>query len=109
MKTQKYDYEFIGHNIKQARSIKKYTQSALAEKIGVGNKHVSDMELGYAGISVDVLIRLCEALEVDSDYILFGKMTVDRNNPFNKLLDNLSPQQALQAQKLLEAYVKSLK
>ena len=89
--------------------MKKYTQSALAEKIGVGNKHVSDIELGRAGISVDVLIRLCEVLDVDSDYILFGKMTVDRNNPFNKLLDNLLPQQALQAQKLLDAYVKSLK
>ena len=88
--------------------MRKYTQGALAEKIGVGNKHISDMERGYAGISVDVLIKLCEVLEVDSDYILFGKMTVDRSNPFNKLLDKLSPQQALQAQKLLDAYVKSL-
>ena len=108
MKTQKYDYEFIGHNVKQARDMKGYTQGGLAERVGVGNKHISDIERGYAGVSVDVLIKLCEVLDVDADYILFGKMTVDRNNPFNKLLDSLSPQQALQAQKLLDAYVKSL-
>ena len=108
MKVQRYDYAFIGHHIKQARKAKKYTQEVLSEKVGVGVKHISDMECGYAGLSVDVLIKLCEVLEVDADYILFGKITVDRNNPLNKLMENLTPQQSLQAQKLLDAYIKSL-
>ncbi|MDR1101797.1 MAG: helix-turn-helix domain-containing protein, partial [Clostridiales bacterium] len=55
MTPQEYDYKLIGYNIKQARKSKRYTQEFLAEKIGVGDKHVSNLERGKAGISVDLL------------------------------------------------------
>jgi len=108
MKIQEYDYAPIGQRIKQTREAKRYTQEYVAEKVGVGNKHISEIERGCAGLSISVLMNICKFLETDADYILFGKITNANNNPFNKMMEQLTPQQTLQAQKLLEAYVNSL-
>ena len=107
MKIKEYDYKPIGHHVKQARKAKGYTQSYVAEKIGIGNKHLSDIERGFAGISIAVLIQLCKTLDTDADYILFGKITDSKNNPLNDLIKNLTPEQSLSAEALLEAYAKS--
>ena len=107
MKIQEYDYKPIGHRIKKVREEKGYTQGYVAEKMGVGDKHISGVERGLTGVSIGTLMQLCKILDTDADYILFGKLTEGNNNPFNKLMKQLTPAQALYAEGLLEAYANS--
>lgn len=107
MKINGYDYAPIGKRIKQARLEKKYTQEFLANKIGVGMQHISDIERGLAGMSVASLLDILAVLECDADYILLGKSTTDPNNPINKILLNMTQEQRMYAEELLKVYAKS--
>ena len=63
----------IGERIKLAREQAKLTQEQLAEQVEVSPQYVSDLERGVVGVSVATLKRICIALRVSSDQILFGK------------------------------------
>lgn len=107
MKISEYDYEPIGKRIKQARLAKKYTQEYVANKIGVGMQHISDIERGLAGMSVASLLDILTVLECDADYILLGRSTSNPNNPINKITSNMTQTQRMYAEEILKVYAKS--
>ena len=48
----------VGGNIQQLREERHYTQEELSEKIGVTPNHLSDIERGVSGISLELLEKL---------------------------------------------------
>jgi len=44
---------------------------------------------------------------IGADYILFGTATRSKNNPFNKLIEKMTPEQSMHAEEILMAYAKS--
>ena len=66
-------YESMGERIRHTRLMRGYTREFLAEKAEISSKFLYEIETGRKGFSVLVLYNLCQALEVDSDYILHGK------------------------------------
>lgn len=65
--------ESMGKRIKKIRKGKKWTQKKLADKIGTTHCSISTWEEGKRNMSVYYFARLCMALEVSADYLLFGK------------------------------------
>lgn len=63
----------IGKRVSSRRKELNMTQEYLAEIIGLSLQSVSCIELGKKGIRPENLIKLCQALDVTGDYILFGK------------------------------------
>lgn len=57
-------YEKFGLNIVYYRKRKKLTQLQLAELVDVDRSHISAVELGKVGLSLDVIFKLCEVLEI---------------------------------------------
>ena len=57
-------YEKFGLNVVYYRKKKKLTQLQLAELAEVDRSHISAIELGNVGVSMDVLFKLCEVLNV---------------------------------------------
>ncbi len=57
-------YESFGLNIVYYRKRKKLTQLQLAELVDVDRSHISALELGKVGISLDVIFKLCEVLDI---------------------------------------------
>ena len=57
-------YELLGANIYYYRRKAKLTQEQLAERIGVEPNHVSNFELAKTVVSLDVLFRISDVLEV---------------------------------------------
>lgn len=55
------------------------TQEGLSEKIGVTPNHLSAIERGVSGISLELLERLCQVLSVTVDHILFGRKAAEAN------------------------------
>lgn len=109
MKTRNYDSSAIGIRIKKARERLNITQEYISEKIDVGPQHISDIERGAVGISIDTLIKLCGALEVTADYILFGKDTVSKNNTIYQAAQQLSGKDQTFIEDLIEVCLNRLK
>lgn len=57
-------YEAFGLNVVFYRKRKKYTQLQLAELVDVDRSHISAIELGNVGASLDVVFRLAEVLDI---------------------------------------------
>ncbi len=64
----------MGNRIAVRRRHLKISQSQLAEKIDISNKHLSNIECGREKLSFDVLVSLCNELRVTPDYLLMGSM-----------------------------------
>lgn len=63
---QKYKekYEQFGLNVVYYRKKRRLTQLQLAELAEVDRSHISAIELGNVGVSMDVIFRLSEVLEI---------------------------------------------
>ncbi len=57
-------YEKFGLNVVYYRERKRLTQLQLAELVDIDRSHISAIELGNVGVSLDVIFRLCEVLEI---------------------------------------------
>ena len=59
--------------IRKAREQLGYTREIFAEKLDVSVSYLAEVERGRTGISVKMLIKICDVLGLSADYVLFGK------------------------------------
>lgn len=57
-------YEKFGLNVVYYRKQRKLTQLQLAELVNIDRSHISAIELGNVGVSMDVIFKLCEVLGI---------------------------------------------
>ena len=57
-------YEKFGLNVVYYRKRERLTQLQLAELVNIDRSHISAIELGNVGVSMDVIFRLCEVLQI---------------------------------------------
>ena len=50
-----------------------YTRERFAEQLDVSVSYLAELERGRTGVSVKLLIRICDALGLSADYVLFGE------------------------------------
>ncbi len=65
----------IGMNIKNARMKKGLSQEQLAETLDITNTHISYLETDTKYPSLDMLIKIANALDVSADDLLVGELT----------------------------------
>ena len=65
--------KLIGRRINKRRKQLDLTQEQLAERMNVSIQMISNLERGNKAIKIENLIKLCEVLDVSTDYILFGR------------------------------------
>ena len=58
--------------IRKAREDMGYTREQFAEKLDVSVSYLAELERGRTGISVKLLVKVCNVLGLSADYILFG-------------------------------------
>lgn len=68
----KNSLQVIGKNVKTARIMRGLSQESLAEKLEKSINFVSLLENGKTGFSIQTIIDLCSALEVDANFIFEG-------------------------------------
>ena len=59
--------------IRKAREERGYTREKFAEKLDVSVSYLAELERGRTGISVKMLIKVCNVLGLSADYVLFGE------------------------------------
>lgn len=67
----------VGANIQAAREAAGYTQEKLSELVGLTPNHLSAIERGVSGASLEVLAQFCLLLGVSADYLFFGQTRAD--------------------------------
>lgn len=63
-KEYKHLYEKFGLKVVYYRKKEKLTQLELAELVDVDRSHISAIELGNVGVSLDVIFKMCEVLNL---------------------------------------------
>ena len=64
-------YYTIGQRIRRIRKAHKLSQEELAEKVGISTTHMSHIETGNTKLSLPVFVDIAEALEVQTDSLLY--------------------------------------
>ena len=101
----------LGSMIKKARQKKGYTQEVLAEKADIGLMYYGEIERGVKMPSMNIFIKIIEALEVSADFILQNEVSSGKEYVFDELtkkLEKLPPQQRKAASDILDAYINNL-
>ena len=63
-KEYKDRYEKFGLNVVYYRKKKRLAQLQLAKLADIDRSHISAIELGNVGVSMDVIFKLCDVLEI---------------------------------------------
>lgn len=71
--------------IRNAREEMGYTREKFAELLDVSVSYLAEVERGRTGISVKMLIKMCNVLGLSADYILFGKERDTDTTLLNKI------------------------
>ena len=70
---QNYDVKEVGRRIKKTRMRAGLTQEQLAQLLEITIDHVSKIERGNKGISIDLAVALAMQFHVSIDFLLLGK------------------------------------
>lgn len=96
------DLAEIGKRIKSERKRLGISQEKLAEMINVTSHYIYEIERGTKAMSLETLVNLSDAMNLSTDYILFGKLKNDKTILFEKL-SRLSDEQRMRAEDAFNA------
>ena len=82
-----FDQAEFGHRIKHLRKKRNLTQEQLATALHISTNHLSKIELGKRGISIDLLLNISAALHVSFECLLKG--AVHTSSQMKELIDRI--------------------
>lgn len=83
----RFDQVEFGHRIKPLRKTRNLTQDQLATALHISTDHLSKIELGKRGISIDLLFDISAALHVSFEYLLKG--AIQASSQTKELIDRI--------------------
>lgn len=96
------DYYEIGQRIRKIRKARGLSQEQLAEKVEISTTHMSHIETANTKLSLPVFIALAEALEVQTDALLYDQPKDSVSNAFHDIVTILESCNANQARAIAE-------
>ena len=102
------DWGAIGKRIRTQREFMGYTREQFAELLDVTPKFCSDIELGVKGMSVPTLCRISRILRLSTDYILYGKGTIEESSTISLMLQSATDMERKYAEKLLRTFLMAM-
>ena len=63
------------------------SQTECASKLGISQTHLSNIEHGRSGITLQMLCRVCDILQVSLDYLVRGAEKTDEKKRFAKSIE----------------------
>lgn len=69
------DYQQIGQRIKEKRKNCNISQQEMANHLNFSYQHISNIERGMTGISLELLVQISNLLQVSVDYLLQDNLT----------------------------------
>ncbi len=66
------DFKEVGERLSHRRKVLGLKQAEVCERCGISDKYLSNIECARSVPSIDVLLRICNALETTPDAIILG-------------------------------------
>lgn len=88
--TTDLNYEAIGYRIKITRLKHKITQEKLSEKCDITPQHISNIENGNTKVSLPTLVKIANALNVSTDYLLIDNINNNKEIIMEEVADFFS-------------------
>lgn len=95
-------YKEAGERVYIARIMRGYTREALAELADISPKFLYEIETGKKGFSALVLVKLCQSLKMDCDYIMTGRASMAYDQRLVATLELFNRRQSEQIALILE-------
>ena len=86
--TKKELAKIVGNNLLNIRSQRGFTQDDVAEKAGISTSYYANLERDNKSMSLLVLRKLADALEVSTDSILYANTSQSRLQNILSILSN---------------------
>lgn len=105
------DYYAIGQRIRKIRKARGLSQEQLAEKVGISTTHMSHIETANTKLSLAVFVDIAEALETQTDALLYddSRESVSRSlEELSRLLEGCDAKQARIITEIAKATKESL-
>lgn len=96
------NYKEIGLRIKTLRLKNNIYQTELAKEIGVSQTHMSNIESGRAGLTLENLVKMARIFDCGIDEIVFGTEAVKQDAGL-EALKSCTMQDVLQALRMLKS------
>lgn len=95
----------IGKRLYERRKQLRMTQDELAELADVTGQTISTAELGKKAMRADTIIRVCNALDISADYLLFGTISAQDMSVLSQKIFKLSPEQYRHLEDAIDSFV----
>ena len=99
----------IGNRIRQARKECGYTQEQLAEYAEISVDFLGLIETGRNSMKVQILAKIASALNVTTDYLIYGTTPYKENPKINTMLSVVPESKRKQVEKLIALFLTSLR
>lgn len=96
------DYYEIGQRIRRIRKARGLSQEQLAERVEISTTHMSHIETANTKLSLPVFLALAEALEVQTDTLLYDQPKDSVTKAFQDIAAILESCSANQARAIAE-------
>ena len=106
------DYQLLGKRVLQLRKEKGWSQERLAEKSGISNNYVSNIENCYSIPSLETLMKLCDAFQITPNDLLLGVSQENKsylNRDIAELLEQCSAQEKKYIYKIIKVFISILR
>ncbi|MDO4274952.1 MAG: helix-turn-helix transcriptional regulator [Eubacteriales bacterium] len=70
----------ISRHVKKYRKAKGFTQAQLAEIVDISTIHMSHIETGTVSMSLECLLKICDALDISPNHLLLPDFAVPLDN-----------------------------
>ena len=107
----KMDKLTLGDRIKETRKAQRLTQDQLAERLDVSVEFIGQIERGLKLPSINVFIKIIEALNVSADYLLRDSVSTGQlfgENAIGRKIEKLTPKQRIALEALIDTYIQYL-
>lgn len=102
------DYYEIGQRIRRIRKARGMSQEQLAERVGISTTHMSHIETANTKLSLPVFVDIAEALETQTDALLYDKPRESVSTSIEDIIGILESCDAKQV-RIITDIVKSVK
>ena len=99
----------IGARILNLREHLNLTREGLSEIAGVSDRFIYDVEVGKKGMSAESLYKFSKALNVSSDYLLFGENNASNVSYLNEMIKSIDKEDLPEIEKIFFLISKILK
>lgn len=95
----------VGKRLYERRKQLHMTQEELAERVGITAQTISTAELGKKAMRADTIIRVCGALDISADYLLFGYVSTQDLSILSQKVSQLTPEQYRHLEDAIDSFV----